>query len=128
MKVFLYFVAFALLSGFTDADIKPLDGVWTGSYKINNAREKILVRFETPNSIELYNGEILQENKVTGTYTLEADTAILFTYSSGGQHFTMHGNFNRRKTYVSGIWKSDNKLTGSFYLRKERLTEMFVQP
>jgi hypothetical protein len=43
-----------------------------------------------------------------------------------GEEVVMQGHFNRRKTYMDGICKTNNKPTGSFYLEKQKLEERIV--
>lgn len=129
MKAIIYVLAGALLVSFTDQKVEAVDGIWTGVYRTDNVREKVVVRFEQRNQVELYNGEVAENNKCTGNYELLGDTLLKFTYhNSEGKEFVMQGTINKRKNYVDGIWETSDKLKGSFYLKKEKLEEMYIQP
>jgi len=129
MKTAVYLIAGVLLLSFSSRDIDAVDGIWTGIYRADNVREKVWVKFEARNHVELYNGEVNESNKINGTYELQGDTLLKFSYQTvDGKQFSMQGQINKRKNYVDGIWKAGDKVSGSFYLKKERLQEMFIQP
>lgn len=129
MKAIVFVVAGALLAGFTYKDNQSLDGIWTGIYRTDNSREKVLVKFEPQNQVQLYNGDVDDANRITGTYELKGDTVLTFTYlASDGKQYTMNGHINKRRNYVDGVWRTSDKQSGSFYLKKEKIEEMFVQP
>jgi len=129
MKAIVMVLAGALLASFSDRQVETLDGIWTGVYKTDNVREKVLVKFEPKNQVELYNGDVIESNKFTGSYQLQGDSVLTFTYqSSDGKQYTMQGHINKGKTYVDGVWETSDKLSGSFYLKKEKIQEMFLQP
>ena len=129
MKAILSVLGFVLLASFTGKKVDVLDGIWTGVYRADNVRERVLVRFDEQNGVELYNGEVEDSNKFTGTYELVGDTLLKFSYQTqDGKHFSMHGTVNKKRNYVDGTWEASDKLTGSFYLKKEKIEEMFVQP
>jgi hypothetical protein len=129
MKVILSVLGFVLLTSFSGKKVDVLDGIWTGVYRADNVRERVLVRFDDQNGVELYNGEVEDSNKFTGTYELVGDTLLKFSYQTpDGKNFSMHGTVNKKRTYVDGTWEASDKLTGSFYLKKEKIEEMFVQP
>jgi hypothetical protein len=129
MKAIVFVVAGALLTGFTFKKPDTLDGIWTGIYRSDNQREKVLVKFESQNQVELYDGEVIDSNKFMGTYKLQGDTVLTFSYkTASGKEYTMQGHINERKNYVDGVWKTSDKRSGSFYLKKEKIQEMFVAP
>lgn len=129
MKVIVFLMAGAVLTSFKGKEVNHVDGIWTGVCRTDNLREKVLVRFEDQNQIELYNGDVNENNKLTGTYTLEGDSVLKFSYQTAdGKAYTMRGHINKRKNYVDGAWEASDKLSGSFYLKKEKIEELFVQP
>ena len=129
MKTMICFLAGVVLTSFIGREVNDVDGIWTGVYKTENTREKVLVRFEDQNHIELYDGDVIESNKFTGTYQLQGDSVLQFSYQTpDGKEFTMKGHINKRKNYVDGVWQTSDKLSGSFYLKKEKIQEMFVQP
>jgi hypothetical protein len=129
MKTIISVLGFVLLTSFSGKKVDVVDGIWTGVYRADNVRERVLVRFNDQNGIELYNGEIEDSNKFTGTYELVGDTLLKFSYQTQeGKNFSMQGTINKKGNYVDGTWKASDKLTGSFYLKKEKIEEMFVQP
>ncbi|MGN6163388.1 MAG: hypothetical protein ACTHOF_02510 [Flavisolibacter sp.] len=129
MKTIVCLLAGVLLTSFTGKEVNRVDGIWTGVYKTDNSREKVLVRFEDQSHIELYNGDVIESNKFTGTYELQGDSVLQFSYQTAdGKEFTMKGHINKRKNYVDGVWQTSGNLSGSFYLKKERIQELFIQP
>ena len=106
-----------------------VDGLWTGVYKSDSTKENVVVKFQEANRIELYCGEVEEQNRCTGTYTLKGDSVLVFSYvDSRGNQITMEGSINKRKTYVDGYWKTDDRNKGSFYLKKEKIEELFIEP
>lgn len=129
MKAIICLMAGAVLTSFTPRELNHVDGIWTGVCRTDNLREKVLVRFEDQNQMELYNGEVNDSNKFTGTYQLQGDSVLQFSYHTpDGKEYVMHGRINKRKNYVDGAWETSDKLSGSFYLKKEKIEELFVNP
>jgi hypothetical protein len=129
MKAIIYVLAAVLLVSFTDRQVNAVDGVWTGIYRSDNLREKVLVRFESKNQVALYSGDVAETNKCIGNYELVGDSLLKFTYhDAAGKEYTMQGSINKKMNYVDGVWETSDKLKGSFYLKKEKLEEMFIQP
>ncbi|HEU0111664.1 MAG TPA: hypothetical protein VFQ73_12375 [Flavisolibacter sp.] len=129
MKAVVFVMIATLLTSFSIKQEVGLGGIWTGVYRSDNVREKVLVKFDAQNGVELYNGEVVENNRYTGTWELQGDTVLVFKYvASDGKEFTMHGHINKRKNYVDGVWQTSDKLHGSFYLKKEKIQEMYVQP
>lgn len=131
MKTILFLAGLYLMqTGFAPAgQTETVDGLWTGVYKTDSTNENVVVKFQDANQIELYCGAVEEENRCTGNYTLKGDSVLVFTYvNAEGKQFTMEGSINKRKTYVDGHWKTDDKSKGSFYLRKEKIQELFIVP
>ena len=129
MKIILNVAAGIALLGFTSRQSEAIDGLWTGIYRTDNVREKVWVKFEPRNQVELYNGEAMTGDKLSGTYQLQGDSVLKVTYQTrDGKQYTMQGHINQRKNYVDGVWQASDKLSGSFYLKKEKIQEMFLQP
>ena len=57
-------MAGALLVSFSSREIDAVDGIWTGAYRSDNVREKVLVKFESENHMELYNGTVAVESAI----------------------------------------------------------------
>lgn len=95
-------------------------GTWQGAYGTLKKVEKLVVTLKPDNTIEFYEGE-QPKNKVTGTYSLQGDTAIVITYK--GQEMVsqvnMYGTVNKTKNFVDGTWESEGNPKGSFYLQKQ---------
>lgn len=129
MKIILNVIAGVALLGFTSRQTEAIDGIWTGIYRTDNVREKVWVKFEPRNQVELYNGEAMTGDKLSGTYQLQGDSVLKVTYQTrDGKQYTMQGHINQRKNYVDGVWQASDKPSGSFYLKKEKIQEMFLQP
>lgn len=129
MKTIAYVLAGMIMLSFSTQQTEAIDGIWTGIYRADNVREKVWVKFAPQNTVELYNGEVIETNKVSGTYQLQGDSVLKVTYQTeDGKQYTMQGHINRKKNYVDGTWQASDKLSGSFYLKKEKIQEMFIQP
>jgi hypothetical protein len=127
MKQILFIMSTWLILGFADgSQTETIEGLWTGVYKTEDGKETVIVKFEAGNQVELYCGVVEAENRSTGTYTLKGDSVLIFRYvDAEGNEFIMEGNINKRKTYVDGLMKS-GKNSGSFFLRKEKIQELFI--
>lgn len=129
MKAILGVLGFVLLAGFSGKKVDVIDGIWTGVYRADNVRERVLVKFNDEHKVELYNGEVEDSNKFTGTYEIQGDTLLKFSYQTqDGKQFNMNGTINKKGNYVDGTWQASDKVSGSFYLKKEKIEERFVQP
>jgi hypothetical protein len=129
MKTIAYVLAGLITLSFSSRQAETIDGIWTGIYRADNVREKVWVKFTPQNQVELYNGDVIESNKLSGTYHLKGDSVLTVTYQSeDGKQYTMQGHINRKKNYVDGTWQTSDKLNGSFYLKKEKIQEMFIQP
>ncbi len=128
MKTLVCVMAGVVLLGFTTHQTEAIDGIWTGIYRSDNLREKVWVKFTPQNQVELYNGDVEEGKKISGTYLLLGDTVLRVTYQTeDGKEYTMQGHINQKKNYVDGVWHASNK-SGSFYLKKEKIQELFLQP
>ncbi|HYK55706.1 MAG TPA: hypothetical protein VEV15_04450, partial [Flavisolibacter sp.] len=93
MKIILNVAAGIALLGFTSRQTEAIDGLWTGIYRTDNVREKVWVKFEPRNQVELYNGEAMTGDKLSGTYQLQGDSVLKVTYQTGdGKQYTMQGH------------------------------------
>jgi hypothetical protein len=129
MKTILGVLGFVVLAGFSGKKVDVIDGIWTGVYRADNVRERVLVKFNDEHKVELYNGEVEDSNKFTGTYEIQGDTLLKFSYQTqDGKQFNMNGTINKKGNYVDGTWQASDKVSGSFYLKKEKIEERFVQP
>ena len=126
--IFLLAGLYLMHTAFTPAEqTATVDGLWTGVYKSDSTKENVAVKFQDANRIVLYCGAGEDEIKYSGNYTLRGDSVLVFTYTNAeGKHFTMEGSINKRKTYVDGYWKTDDQNKGSFYLKKEKIEELFI--
>ena len=123
MKTIITLLGFIAFTAFTVKDKNgALYGVWQGAYGMNNEVKNAWVVFGSGNSLEFYDGDLKPQNKMTGTYALLGDTAIVFSYNKPGaqQLVTMEGNINRTKNFVDGSWESNDNQYGSFFLQKQR--------
>jgi hypothetical protein len=79
-----------------------------------------VVKLKPGRVVEFYEGMEKGSDKLVGTYRVLGDTAlVLDVYKKGAQkRMTLHGNLNRSKSFVDGVWQEGNKEEGSFYLQK----------
>lgn len=106
-----------------------LDGLWMGAFRSDLQKETMVVKFVSQNEIELYQGEVDESKKATGTFELQGDSILVFTYvAADGKQFTMHGNINKKKNFVEGAWEAVDNQKGEFYLKKQKIQELFIQP
>lgn len=99
---------------------EALYGTWQGAYGMNDQVKNAWVVFGSGSRIEFYDGDLKAENRLSGTYALRGDTAIVFAYKKFGKQVTMEGNLNRSKNFVDGSWESNDHQYGSFFLQKHR--------
>ena len=91
-------------------------------------KEKVIVKLNADDRMDFYTGGIDDRTRLEGTYRIYGDS-VSFSYTTAeGEEIVMQGHFNRRKTYMNGVCKTNNKPTGSFYLEKQKLEERFAQP
>jgi hypothetical protein len=123
MKTVITLLGFIAFTAFAVKDKgEALYGTWQGAYGMDDEIKNAWVVFSNGNNMEFYDGDLKAENKLTGTYTLLGDTAIVFTYKKPGnkQEVKMQGNLNRSKSFVDGSWESNDDQYGSFFLQKQR--------
>jgi hypothetical protein len=123
MKTVITLLGFIAFTAFAVKDKgEALYGTWQGAYGMNDEIKNAWVVFGSSNHMEFYDGDLRPQNKLTGSYTLLGDTAIIFTYNKPGstQQVKMEGNLNRSKSFVDGSWESDDHQYGSFFLQKQR--------
>ena len=127
MKIVLFLLAATVFAGFSNkpAD-EELDGYWMGYYRSNTSKEKVIVKLNSGAQMDFYTGGIDDHTKREGTYQIKGDSVYFSYKSANGEDVSMQGHFNRRKTYMDGICRTNNKPTGSFYLEKQKLQERIV--
>jgi hypothetical protein len=122
MKTFLLIISTTLLSFSVNDRKAAIYGIWKGAYGMGNQVKKTWVYLEPNSAMKFYEGEIKPQNKLSGSYTLLGDTAILFTCKNKeGKEIKMEGRLNRTKNFVDGVWESNDDHYGSFYLQKQRV-------
>ena len=125
MKFSLIFLTLAIISFSFVRKIeiteRSIFGTWEGAYGDNVKIEKLVIDLKPENKMELYKHEGNVKHKITGTYLLKGDTAILFSYKNedGFSQVLMYGNLNKTKNFVDGIWEAGMQTKGSFYLQKQ---------
>ena len=128
MKAIIYLLAGVLLTSFATDNNKEIDGIWLGYYSSNSMKEKVMVKFSAKDKMEFYTGGVYDDAKCNSSYRVVGDS-LYFTYTNAeGRQFIMTGQISRRKNYVDGVWKSNGKITGRFYLDKQDVEEKFIQP
>jgi hypothetical protein len=128
MKTLLYLLAAtALVSATVKTGNSEIDGVWMGIYRSETLREKVAVKFSSSERMEFFTGGIIDHTS-EGSYHLFADS-ISFIYQTTDHHeIQMLGRFNRRMNLVSGVWKMHGQVMGNFYLEKQKMQELMVEP
>ena len=129
MKNLVYLLVVVSLVSFSyGVKNNEIDGFWVGAYGAGIQMETIVVKFNMENQIEWYKGEVNEKNRILGYYQLSGDSVLLTYETVEGRQFTLHGYVNRRKNYLDGNWETNDKGKGSFYLKKQKITEFFAQP
>jgi hypothetical protein len=130
MKIVFCLLAATTLASFSNklVDDDELDGYWMGYYRTNVNKEKVIIKLDADDRMDFYTGGIDDRNRVQGTYRIYGDS-VSFSYKTPeGEEIVMQGHFNRRKTYMDGVCRTNSKPTGSFYLEKQQLEERFAKP
>jgi hypothetical protein len=129
MKAIMVLLAGSFLTGFSNRPMEDdIDGIWMGYYRSEVIKERVIVKFSNEDKIEFYTGGVDDKTKCNGSYRLLGDS-VSFTYKTPeGQEYLMQGHINRRKNFVDGVWKTNDKGTGSFYLEKQEVEEKFINP
>ena len=129
MKILFCLLGGTMLTGFVNrAEEEDLDGYWMGYYRSEVIKERVIIKLNSNERMDFYTGGIDDQTKLEGSYQIKGDS-VYFSYKSpDGEDVVMQGHFNRRKTYMDGICRTNNKPTGSFYLEKQKLQERMAQP
>ena len=129
MKTLFCLLAMSILSSFISkpAD-EDLDGYWMGYYHSDMSKEKVIIRLDKDDRMDFYTGGIDDRTKLEGTYHINGDS-VAFNYKTpDGEEVLMQGHFNHRRTYMDGVCQTNHKISGSFYLEKQKLEERIVKP
>lgn len=106
------------LTSFNKKQDEKIDGIWTGYYKTDRMKERMMIRFGEEDKIEFYAGRMQEEEKCNGSYRLMGSDSISFKYTTAdGREFVMKGEISYRKDFVEGVWRC-NESRGKFYLEK----------
>lgn len=130
MKALLCISVATLLTSFGSKPMNTddLDGYWMGYYRSELLKEKLIIKLNDNHRMEYYTGGIDERTRVEGTYKITGDSVLIAYQSSGGENILMEGHFNRRRNYIDGSCKINNKPSGNFYLEKQKLEERMVKP
>lgn len=129
MKILFCLLAGTILASFVSKPLEDdLDGYWMGYFRSEMNKEKVIVKLSSDDRMDFYTGGIDDRTKLEGTYRIEGDSVYFKYTSTNGEDILMQGHFNRRRTYMDGICRTNNKPSGSFYLEKQKLQERFAQP
>lgn len=125
MKAMIYLVAATILTSFSNKpkDSDDLNGIWMGYYRSEFIKEKVIVKFDESDKMEFYTGGVDDRTRVDGSYEIAGDS-VRFSYRTPeGDVINMKGRFNRRMRYVEGVWRGNDRNTGSFFLEKQNVQE-----
>lgn len=122
-------MAGVVLSSFSNKPVEDdLNGYWMGYFRSEMTKERVIIKLNIDERMDFYTGGIDDRTKLEGTYRIQGDSVYFSYKTANGEDITLQGHFNRRRTYMDGICKTNNKPTGSFYLEKQKLQERFVEP
>ena len=123
MRTFLLMICTFCFLSFSISDKKAgVYGIWKGAYGMGSQVKQTWVYLEPNHFVKFYDSVVKSENKMTGKYSLLGDTAIVFTCTNkNGMQIKMRGNLNRTKSFVDGVWESNDDRYGSFYLQKQKV-------
>src|SRR5678815_2956125 len=80
-----------------------------GYYRSDITKEKVIVRLDADDRMDFYTGGIDDRTRLEGTYKISGDS-VSFTYkTTDGEEVVMQGHFNRRRTYMDGVCRTNNK-------------------
>ena len=128
MKTIMYLIAATVLNSATvKTEENEIDGVWIGSYRLNSIQQKVTVKFNSSDKMQFFTGGITDET-TEGSYNLFADSISFIYHAPDQTDILMLGRFNRKKTFICGVWKINNKELGNFYLEKQQMHELIVEP
>src|SRR6059058_3845130 len=129
MKAMIYLLAGTLFTSFTNKTYdENIDGIWMGYYRSDILKEKVIVKFNESDKMEFYTGGVDDRTRLEGSYHILGDSVSITYKDSAGEEITMQGHFNRRKNFVDGSWKGKEKSSGSFYLEKQQVEELYARP
>jgi hypothetical protein len=129
MKIVFCFLAGTMLTSFVNRPADPdLDGYWMGYYRSDMNKEKMIIKLDGDDKMIFYTGNIDDKTRLEGTYKIYGDSVSFKYQTAEGGEVVMQGHFNRRKTYMDGVCRTNNKPSGSFYLERQKLEERFVEP
>lgn len=129
MKLIFCLMAGVVLSSFSNKPVEDdLNGYWMGYFRSEMTKERVIIKLNIDERMDFYTGGIDDRTKLEGTYRIQGDSVYFSYKTANGEDITLQGHFNRRRTYMDGICKTNNKPTGSFYLEKQKLQERFVEP
>jgi hypothetical protein len=128
MKTIILLLAGAVMTSFTGRPAEDIDGVWMGYYRSELSKEKVILKLNNEDRMEFYTGGVDDQKKIEGTYRMNGDSISFYYKTTDGESILMQGHLNRRKNFVDGICRTNEKPTGSFYLEKQEVEERFVEP
>ncbi len=109
MKFSLTFLFIAVISfSFVEKESNILKGsvygIWQGAYGDSSMIENLVIDVKPDNKMDLYKNDVAK-HKITGTYIIKGDTAIIFSYKNedGCNEVLMYGNLNKTMNFVDGV-------------------------
>lgn len=97
-----------------------LYGTWKGGYGDDQQTYTATVHIQPGNKLEVSIDDI-GDYKMTGSYALQGDTALVISYTDKLKHTTiiMQGRLNKTGNFMDGSWQTEGKYQGSFYFQKQ---------
>jgi hypothetical protein len=96
-------------------------GIWQGAFGEGNDIKSVVVSFLPDQTMEFNIRGNSAEEKVTGSFAVQGDTAIVLNYVKDGiSQVRMIGSLNKTKNFVDGVWETGGQPKGSFYLQKQK--------
>jgi hypothetical protein len=129
MKTLVCLLAGVVLTSFVNRPMEDeLDGFWLGYYRNEVVKEKVIIKLTNEDKMEYYTGGIDDLKKIEGTYKIYGDSVSFYYQTPEGEKILMQGHFNYRRNAMDGICRTNDKPSGSFYLEKQKVQELFVAP
>jgi hypothetical protein len=128
MKTIILLLAGAVMTSFSGRPGEEVDGVWMGYFRSELVKEKLILKLNNEDRMEFFTGGVDDQTKIEGTYRMYGDSVSFYYKTADGENILLQGHFNRRKNFVDGICRTNEKPTGSFYLEKQEVEERFVMP
>ena len=129
MKTTFSVLAAVVLTGFVNRPTEDeLDGFWMGYYRNEEVKEKVIIKLTNEDKMEYYIGGIDDTKKIEGIYKIYGDSVSFYYQTPEGEKILMQGHFNYRRNAMDGIFRTNDRPSGSFYLEKQRVRELFVKP